>query len=149
MFVGTKYSAHRDGAEVAAAIRQDIKADQMAGRLPHLLKVSVTLKRFAGGQTLRISIRDAPIQVESSAYARSVVLNLPESLLPERYTPAAVRLRKHLERIALQYQRDASRPEEDYSNVNFFLRVGFAVGFMEVDHEIITDYWLALEGAAA
>ncbi|MCY1003955.1 hypothetical protein OWM54_43105 [Myxococcus sp. MISCRS1] len=148
MFVGTKYAASRDGAAITKAIRDDIKAEQKAGRLSQLLKVSVILSRYSMGQTVYVRIQDAPIQIQASAYSRSLVIDPPgQDARPERYTAAATRLRAQLEEIAQQYQRSDSRPDEDYSNVNFFLRCEFGVGLLEVDHEISTDYWLALEDA--
>lgn len=133
VMTGTKYEATKDldAREITKMIRADIKAATKAGQIQDGTKVSVRLRRYAGGQSIDVVVKQVPFQVHPVAWldwgidpeTRHSIY--PSQLEMPRYTLAALSLRARLEGILASYNRDASDPMTDYYNTRFYSFVSF------------------------
>lgn len=114
---GRNYDGDRDVKDDAKLIRKEIKDLQRrdgAGPdgLPADLKVGVRIRRFSGGQSIDITVREC-----------SFVIERPKSTGPERlerYTDEAQRVVKILNGILASYNHDGSDTMSDYFDVKFY-----------------------------
>jgi hypothetical protein len=122
---GTKYVQGRNTAEVAKLFRAEVKELCAKGELPKGLKLSVRVKRFAGGSSIDIHVTAAPgIDVLNPAYivAREAIPSKYIDHPRGRYnqSQAAQALVAKLEGIIQQYQRMESDSQTDYYSTNFY-----------------------------
>jgi len=114
---GSQYQAtkHLNVKEVAKLVRNDLKDPVFEG-----LKFSVRIDRFAGGQSLDVTVMDAPADfvVENPNYDRN-------DHRSSRYSDNAVALLKVVERVVNKYNYDDSNGMIDYFSTNFYSSVSF------------------------
>ncbi len=129
---GKKYDSNLGTREIAAKVREDIKAAVKAGELPKA-KYSVRMQRFSGGSSIDVRISN----VEEPGF---VVLNLerltfekenPHKVWSPGYDPErphnrswmsheAFELLKKVETILQAYNHDGSDIQSDYFDVKFY-----------------------------
>lgn len=114
-FIGSKYESGRDVADIAKAVRSDIKKAVADGSLPGTpIKFSVKIDRFSMGVSLDVVVRNfsEPVSIESEYGGYTT-------------TPAAKALEVRLTSIVDSYKRDASDSMVDHWDVNFYSNVSF------------------------
>lgn len=94
-------------------LRADLKAAQAGGALPASAVFSVRSDSFAGGQSVRVEIRNLP--------DREILDDHPD--FPHRYGPAARELERAVRRMANAYNRDASDSQSDVFDVHYYAHV--------------------------
>lgn len=112
-------------ADVAKAVREDVKQAIKLGGLPEGIKVSVTIDRFAGGQSLRVKITEAPFQVlnpERLQFDRDHPHSYPT--LPLQ-TEQAKEVERRIEAIVGAYNQDRSDSQSDYFDKDFYQSVDY------------------------
>lgn len=117
-----------DVADVAKALRAEIKAAVKSGKLPRGLKASVTISRFSMGCSLSVKVTAVPA---------GFVILAGDPECPHAKSPAAAALLAKIEAMIAPYHRDDSDTMTDYFNVNFYKHVDFD-GALEAD-EIIAS----------
>ena len=127
---GPKYrnlARHASAAEIAKAIRADVKAAQQAGDLPAGIKVSVRARNFAGGCAVDLAV---------TAGIDDAFLYEPQHDQYDRraYTPAARELRDRLEQIREAYNHDGSDSMTDHYDVRYY-------GSTELRDERCQAFW--------
>ena len=112
---GPKYDreAWRTSAEVARLLRADLKAAQVSAALPPTAMFSVRSESFAGGQSVRVEIRNLP--------DREILDDHPD--YPHRLGRAARELEHVVRRLANAYNRDASDRASDVYDVHYNAQV--------------------------
>lgn len=123
----SKFIPSRDLKLVAKDIRKDIACAVASGALPAIV-CGVTIKRYSGGQSLTIEVREVPasLVVLSVKRLRADILD-PHTFTPmPRHTERAREVLATLERIAAAYNRDRSDLMTDYHEVNFYAHVNFS-----------------------
>lgn len=118
---GSKYSKTLNVADIAAAIRADIKQAQKSGVLCGGLKARVTSSR-KGARAIKIVVTDAPFKI----YLDNPVVAATRDIPPVTLTPEALATIDTLRALAMQYQRDRSDAARDYFDCNFYESVCFA-----------------------
>lgn len=128
---GSKYLATQnlDVSEIAKLLRTEIKDGVKAGELP-TAKYSVRIERFAGGQSIDISVKDIPFRIRATAAEKAA-----EQGAPRWATPAARELEDKLEGMLQAYNRDDSDSQTDYFNVKFYGHVRLSPS--AVDDEVL------------
>lgn len=132
---GSKYDETKDLdiKQIAQLVRKDIKLAMKNGELAGVVKVSVKIDRFSMGQALDIKVTEFSGQFYNPDYIRATQ-NFSDYHNDEvhevnrsagRHSSAAKSALKQLEDIGNAYNRDNSDSMSDYSDINFFLRVGF------------------------
>ena len=121
MVRGSKYSKNLGLADVASAIRADIKQAQKSGALARGLKVSITSSR-KGTRSIKIVVASAPFKV----YLDNPVMPATRDIPPVTLTPEAMATIDTLRALALQYQRDNSDAARDHFDCSFYESVCFA-----------------------
>jgi hypothetical protein len=113
--VGPRYdpARWRSSAEVARLVRADLRAAQARGALPPSAVFSVRSDSFAGGQSLRVQIRNLP--------DREILDDHPD--FPRRLSPAARELERAVRRVANAYNRDRSDSQSDVFDVHYYAHV--------------------------
>lgn len=121
---GAKYDARLGTAQIAARIREDIRAEQEAGALSKELKVGVTMKRFSGGSSITLLVKAVP---KAFRFVNAAHLKPPEpgERQPERYTSEGAALLRKLESIVSAYNYDGSDPMTDYFDVAFYKSIAY------------------------
>ncbi len=126
---------HPSAAEIAKAIRADIKQAQAEGLLPRHWSYSVRSETFAGGQSINVDVQDCPDAYQACdggqgchnvwcaarndpTYAHAAQ---PHSVL----TDVAEAARTTLERIHNAYNHDGSEIQVDYFDVRYYGHVSF------------------------
>lgn len=129
-FEGSKYSAGTNIATIAKMVRADIKSAVNSGTLPKA-KYSVTIKRFSGGQSLRVEVSDVVIpnasclKLYTEEYLRCEV-ETPSVCYPrDRLTASAAAVLETIRGIINPYNFDDSDLMTDYFHVNFYSTVCF------------------------
>jgi hypothetical protein len=124
------------GAEIAAAIRNDIKEAVKRGELPRA-KYSARLQRFSGGKSITITYADAPFDLFSREFLKfDIETKGHRHYDGERYSPERKQLEEKLEEIAAAYNYDGSDTQTDYFNVNFYLHVNADYDYERRQREI-------------
>jgi hypothetical protein len=128
---GSKYIAGLDKADIAKAVRADIKAAVAAGTLPEA-KYSVRISRFAGGSSITVKVADLPGRTFTDGWLKGGhgwLLKAPatiedgEIVRPSKYTRAANATLDALKEILAAYNFDGSDSSVDYFHVNFYAHV--------------------------
>lgn len=115
VLTGPKYDRDqwRTSAEVARLLRADLKAAQESAALPPSAVFSVRSESFAGGQSVRVEIRNLP--------DREILDDHPD--YPHRLNRAARELERAVRRMANAYNRDASDRASDVYDVHYYAQV--------------------------
>ncbi len=121
---GMKFERGLDITEIAKRVRADIKAAIKTGTLP-AMKASVTVSRYAGGQSLNVKIKDCPAMVGK-------LLNTKIASI------------KHGRLDVDEYNFDKSDTQSDYFHVNFYGHVDFCHEFERVERVALQASLLAL-----
>jgi len=110
--VGPRYdpARWRSSAEVARLVRADLRAAQTRGALPPSAVFSVRSDSFAGGQSVRVQIRNLP--------DREILDDHPD--FPRRLSPAARELERVVRRVVNAYNRDRSGSQSDVFDVHYY-----------------------------
>lgn len=105
--IGIQYREGRDVADIAAQIRSDIKRSIDPG-----VKVGVTIKRYSGGRSLTVLVKQCPFKVWEASC---------------QLTPEAQGVRERIEALIALHKREweSGKPDDSY-HTNFFSHVGFA-----------------------
>ena len=113
--IGPKYDRDRwrSAAEVARLLRADLKAAQESAALPPSAVFSVRSESFAGGQSVRVEIRNLP--------DREILDDHPD--YPNRLNRDARELERTVRRMANAYNRDASDSQSDVFDVHYYAQV--------------------------
>ena len=119
--IGAQYESTKDldVADIAKLIRADIKAAKKRGDLPKSLKTSVRISRYAGGQSLDVTVKGG-IPVHTEAYLRWYRAGDYRTDTPDRYVPSFKALKAALKAIVEAYNFDGSDLMTDYFNVRFY-----------------------------
>lgn len=112
---GPKYTGYRDVTQVAKDVRTDLKVAAAAGYLPDEVTFSVTVLKYSGGQSLRVSIRG---MADSDIYE-----NDPVTWSNHRYSRSTNLLRKRVEGIAEAYTKNTTDTGTDYFNYMYYAHV--------------------------
>lgn len=112
---GPKYDRDtwRTTVEVAGLLRADLKAAQASAALPPSAVFSVRSETFAGGQAVRVEIRNLP--------DREILDDHPD--YPNRLSRSARELERTVRRMANAYNRDASDRQSDVYDVHYYAHV--------------------------
>lgn len=115
---GSKYDKNLGTKEIAAKFRADVKAAQKAGELPASLTLSVRIKRFSGGSSIDVDVKDIGLLMFSKQWLERD----PNVFTPcgERYTPEFDAVVKKLEAMLQAYNHDGSDAMTDYFDVKFY-----------------------------
>lgn len=119
---GAKYDERLSTKEIAARIREQIKADLKAGVLLKGTKVSVRYESFSGGSAIRVSVTAYAGKIfdrETLRWEREHPHECPPRGMP-RYTAEAKALLDKISSYAKAYHRDNSDTMVDYFDVNFY-----------------------------
>jgi len=108
---GTKYNGFRSAVEISKDIRQDIKEEIAAGRLPKDLKVSVKSRYYAGGQSI-------DIKWSSSVATHAIDESYGRHSIKASTLGADISIR--LKQIADAYNYDNSDVQSDYFDTLFY-----------------------------
>ena len=116
----------RRSSEIAAAIRADIKQAMRDGGLPQM-KVSITSERYSMGQSVTVTIRQAPFAVLNPARVAWEKAGEPGSHAdaPHWHTARARQIEARIEAIAAEYVRSETHGPSDLYNCNCFVSVGY------------------------
>lgn len=115
---GTKYDRNLSRKEIAALIRNDVKA-----LLPKGAKVSITCSR---GSAINVTLTAYPRPVANPAHVAFLRAFPMKPYEFPRYTFEVAKLLAQIEALASEYRRDDSDSMTDYFNCNFYLFVGVA-----------------------
>lgn len=117
-YTGSLYDSTKTITQVAKDVRSDIKKSQLSGYLPPDLTFSVTTHKFAGGASMRVSVRgleDEQIydrrEEPDTGFSRNV------------YSPEADELRRRVGGIIAARNYDRSDSMTDYFEVGFYSSV--------------------------
>jgi len=109
-----------DTAALAKLIREDIKAEIAAKRLPPA-KYSVTTDKYSMGSSITVVASKLPFPVlnEAAFHLSKWGAEFDSDRFRSRYTPEAETLQKKLEAIVGAYHWDRSDPQTDYFHSRF------------------------------
>jgi len=129
-FEGSKYAAGTNIATIAKMVRADIKGAVASGALPKA-KYSVTIQRYSGGQSLRVSVSEVVIpnasclKLYTEEYLRSTVETPKVFVRHDRFTAPAIAVLDTVRDIVSAYNFDDSDSMTDYFHVNFYTNIDF------------------------
>lgn len=123
-YVGEKYE-RLDIAEIAKRLRAEIKEKIAKGELPKGLKVSVTIERYSGGQSMTMKVVRSPQATQDAASIVARALTPHVHLDLPYYTEFGSKLLKDLEAMANAYRYDRSDSQTDYFDTNFYVHAKF------------------------
>jgi hypothetical protein len=118
---GTKYNRNLDITEIAKMVRKELKDPIFSG-----LKFSVRIDRFSMGQSLDVTITDAPedFTIKNPEFYAAKEAG-QDTYNISRYNDNAIGLLRTVENIVSQYNYDNSDTQTDYFDVNFYSNVSF------------------------
>lgn len=124
---GKKYDSKLSSKDVAKLVRDEIKTLKKAGEMPAGVKTSVRYESFAGGSSIRISIKDTPFNVYNPEWVAYDIENPHSSYTPHipRFSDEARKLKASLEAMLNAYNHDGSDAMVDYFDVKFYSSVDF------------------------
>ena len=130
---GDKYEETKDLdiAKIAKLVREDIKAAIAAKTLP-AGKYPVRISRYAGGQSLSVTLSDLPFNPLNPERVRN-----PHSNQDVFYSGEAVELIHAVEGLAKAYGYDHSDLQSDYFNVRFYTHVEFGSDWEATQREAL------------
>jgi len=134
-FYGDKYDATLDIKDIAKLIRKDIAEAKKDGTLPPSLRCSVTIERFAGGQSIDIRVKAVDLPVLNRTRVAMDVANPNEYRTVPLRTPEAEVLLAQLEGMLQAYNHDGSDTMTDYWDVNFYGHATFDYTLEREDRE--------------
>ena len=114
---GSKHTGYRDATEICKDIRTDLSAAEAGNYLPEGLKYSVTNEKYAGGQSIAVSIRGLSDEEVLKG-------NADELAGLQRYRPEARELLKRVQAITDEYNRQEFDRGTDYQQVTYYSSVG-------------------------
>ena len=112
---GSKYDKNLDIAQIAKMVRADLKQAVKEGKLPEH-KVSVRVRRYAGGQSLDVAVTQCAALGSSDRDEGGV------------RKPQAMFMHTVMSQIIAAYNYDNSDLMTDYFDVNFYGHVEFNLG---------------------
>lgn len=117
---GNNYTETKDLdiAEIAKLVRKDIRAAIKKGDLPKI-KVSVKISRYSGGQSLDVTVKEAPYEVMRGPTEEE--LSFGEDW--KRLTKETLKVEAILEAIVKAYNFDGNDLQTDYFHVRFYSHV--------------------------
>ena len=118
---GSKYQENMDIKDIAKEIRKAIKMDGF--------KFSVKIRRYSGGQSLNVGIKEVPDNFQMAAAKESW------NGYGQRweYSPELKQLMDNIKAIINSYNYDGSDSMVDYFDVNFYGFVDVEYGFPAYD----------------
>jgi hypothetical protein len=117
-YTGSLYDSKKTITQVAKDVRGDIKKSQLSGYLPPDLTYSVTTRKFAGGASMRVSVRGLE---DDQIYDRR---EEPDTRFSRTvYTPEADELRRRVGGLIAARNYDRSDSMTDYFDVGFYSSV--------------------------
>lgn len=114
----------RTSADLAAALRADVKRAMKLGGLPQM-KVSITAKSYSMGQSVTVSIQAAPFGVLNPERVRHDAATDYAPCAFDRLTPRAAQIQARIETMAAEYTRSETHSQSDYCNANCFVTVKY------------------------
>lgn len=149
---GAKYNRDLDIAEIAKALRADIKAGIANGELPKGLETSVRIRRYSGGQSLDVTVTACPaFRCVNPEWALATFEpthpNFRSHEHRARYTAEAESLLTRLNTMREAYNHDGSDLMADHFDVNFYGNVTLRRDDSEVEE--ICQEWQADAGSRA
>lgn len=115
----------RDAAEIAKDLRADYAAAMKAKGLP-TMKLSVTISKYAGGQSISVVVKTAPFPVVNPDWVRAYDLDPNvRGGTAYRYTPRAQQVLARLEAMAQEYIRSETDSQSDYGHANVYVTVRY------------------------
>jgi hypothetical protein len=134
---GAKVDEIRDIKDVAKAVREYVKK-----KYPNC-KFSVTIERFAGGQSMTVSLQEADFNPltndafwdKGSDVNKYFSVNKYQFEKSDKLTDEAIAVLKDVRDFYMQYNYDYSEPQSDYFNVRFYedITIGkWDKGFIQV-----------------
>jgi hypothetical protein len=141
---GSKYNDRLSNKEIAAAIRQDIKAAIAKGKLPAGLKVSVRYDHFAGGSSIDASITAWPDGFQwlnpdwvllNKEHPNQYHDNVP------RYTEQAHAVIDKVTAIHGSYNHDGSDSMTDHFDVKYYGNVNVDWSLERPEAERVYKSW--------
>lgn len=129
---GSRYEETKDLdiAQVAKLVRKDIRVARAAGDLgevPEGVKFSVRIDRFAGGESMDITVVDAP---DEWVWTKADESTRERTLSDRMLSPALKGMAKVLRAILARYNFDGSEVQVDYFDVRFYTNVSLEDGLM-------------------
>lgn len=113
--IGSKYFGFRDVTAIAKDVRADLKAATAAGHLRAGVTYSVTVDKFAGGQSLDVSIRGLS--------DKEIFDDEAHQLFGKQHREDINEFVNRVKSILGAYNRDASDSSTDYFNTMFYSSV--------------------------
>ena len=135
--MNTQIDSNSSITDIAKDVRKQIKAAKKDGTLPASMKVSVTCDKYAGGQSMRLSIVSVDENPLCEQYIRWVTANPDASIYDYCSGRDGVTTNRHhladwaidatefLKSTVGQYHWDKSDIQSDYSHCNFYYTVEF------------------------
>lgn len=107
---GSRYTGWRDVSAIAKDVRADIKNAIRAGSLPsamggHALTYSVTTKKYADGQSLKVQVQGLP---------DSAIYDSRDDSGYRQESEQVRTLRRRVQAVATAYDRSTTDPDTDY-----------------------------------
>jgi hypothetical protein len=140
---GAKYQRGRDLRDIAADVRRDIAAAIKVDALPRGLKVAVRISRYSMGQSMTVTVKEAPFAIANelrvawdmaNPYASHA--NAPADVMWLRSETARAVL-EDLTAIANAYNYDRSDSCTDYYDSCFHLSVEYDWEIAQADREAV------------
>jgi hypothetical protein len=134
---GAKVDEIRDIKDIAKAVREYVKK-----KYPNC-KFSVNIERFAGGQSMTVSLQEADFNPltndafwdKGSGVNKYFSVNKYQFEKSDKLTDEAIAVLKDVRDFYMQYNYDYSEPQSDYFNVRFYedITIGkWDKGFIQV-----------------
>lgn len=150
---GAKYVSGREPREIARLIREEIKSEVKAGRLPSWLRVGVRSEWSGHAKSIDITVKGAPtFELWSTARARFDARPARETYgvtPPAMLTQAARDIVAAVEAVANRFGYDKSDLVTDYHNSAFFLSVDFDGALRTASRERVEGIVRAAYGVAS
>ncbi len=135
-FRGPNFDRDLDLKDIAKLVRKGIRAAIKSGSLPVGLKVSVTISRYSGGQTLNAEIKAAPYTTLSAAFiawrSREDWSWSDDDAPRERLSAEARDAEAVINGLVSSFRRDNSDSQSDYFDCNFYKHVGHSSDLLRV-----------------
>ena len=133
---GSKYQELMDIKDIAKEVRKRIKPDRDG------FKFSVKIKRYSGGQSLNVGIKEVPDDFQMVALKE----NWNGYGQQWEYSPELKYLIEDLKRIVDDYNYDGSDAMADYFDVNFYSMIDIEFGSPAYD-KFFDERYLLLKAA--
>lgn len=143
LVLGDKHDPELDTKEIAKRVRKDIADASKTGKLPKGLKVGVKIKRYAGGSSIDVEIKEPGLKVYDIAALRAWLLApVYTAGRLSAMTPEAKALTKAIQGMLDAYNRQDIDSMSDYYNVHFYGSVSWggveSAAFKKAREEALT-----------